>query len=70
MDIKKHLDAMLSEPVQSPGDILFRTVCAAFIRTILLQCPVTDGQANQLDLALGQLFDVVFGQPRVPVGLE
>ena len=70
MDIKKHLDAVLSEPVQSPGDILFRSISAAFIRTILLQCPVTDGQADQLDLTLGQLFDVVFGQPRVPMGLE
>ena len=37
---------------------------------VLSQGPITDWKSNDLDLPIGELFDVIFGDPGVPVSSE
>mmetsp|Transcript_27891 Transcript_27891/g.37251 ORF Transcript_27891/g.37251 Transcript_27891/m.37251 type:complete len:258 (+) Transcript_27891:588-1361(+) len=69
MDVEQHFDIVLSEAVQSPRDLISGAVHAADVGSVLLEGPVTDGQAHELNAAISEALDVLLREPGVPVRL-
>ena len=65
--IEQNLEAVLLGGIQSPLDFILGAVHATHIGAVGLESPVTDGEADNFDLTISHLLEVLLSDPRLPM---
>ena len=70
MKVEPDLETPMFSSLQKPDNGLFGSVSAANVRSILVNGPVSDGQADPFDLSLGEVLQGLVGDPALPMSSE
>ena len=67
MHIEEDLDVVFLGRVQEPRDLVCSTFSASNVGSVWLQSPITDGNSDDLDLAISHVLEGLFGDPSIPM---